>query len=179
MQGGAGPPFRNPPSFRRCWGRLRRIASRLHAASVDLGRRTHTPGRSPCFRRPLDFLELGAGPPWVQGGAGPPFRNPPLFGDVGGASGASLRVCTRRPWTWEDGLTHPGGALVSGDPWISWSWGQAPPGCKRGQGPLPEPPLGDASGGRPPFRNPPSFSGRLRRLRRIASRLGATLVESG
>ncbi|HKF77074.1 MAG TPA: hypothetical protein VKF59_13080, partial [Candidatus Dormibacteraeota bacterium] len=27
----------------------------------------------------------------VQGGAGPPFRNPPSVADVGGAFGASLR----------------------------------------------------------------------------------------
>src|SRR5262245_49383115 len=32
----------------------------------------------------------------MQGGAGPPFRNPPFVWDIGGASGASLRGSGRR-----------------------------------------------------------------------------------
>src|SRR5262245_39310880 len=44
-------------------------------------------------------MQGGAGPPFrnppsppVQGGAGPPFRNPPSVWDIGGACGTSLRV---------------------------------------------------------------------------------------
>src|SRR5205085_10475900 len=37
----------------------------------------------------------------MQGGAGPPFQNPPLVGDVGGAFGASLRA-------WMQGRAIPG-----------------------------------------------------------------------
>ena len=36
----------------------------------------------------------------------PPSGTPLLVGDVGGASGASLRVRSRRPGSREDGLTH-------------------------------------------------------------------------
>src|SRR2546430_6253577 len=42
----------------------------------------------------------------MQGGAGPPFRNPPSVRDVGSAFGASLRVRSRLLVTWEDQLTH-------------------------------------------------------------------------
>jgi hypothetical protein len=58
-QEGAGPLFRNSPSFLGCWGDLRSFASRLISASVDLGRCTHMPGRSPCFRRHPFLNPLG------------------------------------------------------------------------------------------------------------------------
>src|SRR5262245_45224175 len=44
--------------------------------------------------------------PRMQGGAGPPFRNSPVVWDIGGASGASLRVCGRRQGSREDGPTR-------------------------------------------------------------------------
>src|SRR5205085_6502433 len=68
------------------------------------GRGTQTPGRSPCFRTLRVSFHLIASwcrQAWVtdmkmQVGAGPPFPNPPLVGDVGGAFGASLRARTLR-----------------------------------------------------------------------------------
>src|SRR5437660_7315349 len=53
MQGGAGPPFRNPPSLRDLGSAF---GASLRACMLGLaisGRRTQTPGRSPCFRQHL------------------------------------------------------------------------------------------------------------------------------
>jgi FAD:protein FMN transferase len=73
----------------------------------------------------------------VQGGAGPPFRNPPSASDVGGASppheirtppprfrgdpgsGASLRDSLPGPRSREDALIRSGRALADGHP-LSW-----------------------------------------------------------
>src|SRR5207245_2522048 len=48
-----------------------------------------------------------------QGVAGPPFQNPPSVGDVGGATGASLRDWSRRRWSREDQLKHRAEPVLS------------------------------------------------------------------
>src|SRR5215472_16929036 len=50
-----------------------------------------------------------------QEGAGPLFQNSPSIRDVGGASGAALRVGRRRPRSREDGTHTRGGAHAYGD----------------------------------------------------------------
>src|SRR6266496_1607600 len=72
-QGGAGPPFRNPPTemvhdffwdVRGAFGASLRVSA---PGWCSCGSRTHTRGGAHAY-----------GEPWtVQGGAGPPFRNPP------------------------------------------------------------------------------------------------------
>src|SRR5437763_12500714 len=74
MQGGAGPPFRNPPSLRDLGSAF---GASLRAGMPGLaisGRRTQTPGRSPCFRATprLPLPPRGGG--WV-GGIRPPFTS--------------------------------------------------------------------------------------------------------
>src|SRR5437879_3465147 len=85
-KGGLRPPFRNPPLYLGCWGRLRRVASRPEPASGVSGRSTHTQGGAHDYGRPGIFL-TGASGDFV-----PPSGTPLLIRDVGGAFGASLRA---------------------------------------------------------------------------------------
>src|SRR5215472_8454930 len=80
---GGRPPLPELPLYPGCRGRLRRGPSGLRATSAIPGRRDSYTGRSPRLRRPL---------PRRQEGAGPLFQNSPSIRDVGGASGAALRV---------------------------------------------------------------------------------------
>src|SRR5262245_3558892 len=61
VQGGAGPPFRNPPSRLGHWGRLRRIPSGLGATSGVKGRRTQSLVRSTFLPAASLFLHLPGG----------------------------------------------------------------------------------------------------------------------
>src|SRR5712691_1986469 len=71
-----------------------------------------------------------------KGGRAPPSRTPPLFLDVGGACGASLRALVGGPRSWDHGLTHSGGALACRGVRflveVSWRPGDGPRSPARG-----------------------------------------------
>ena len=77
-------------------------------------------------------MQGGAGPPFrnppsppVQGGAGPPFRNPPSVWDIGGTFGASLRGCLWCLRRWDHGLIRSGQALACLAPLCLSSFGMS------------------------------------------------------
>src|SRR5437764_1936087 len=51
----------------------------------------------------------------MQGGAGPPFQNPPLFVILGAPSAPPFGPACSAWRSREDGFRRPGGALASGD----------------------------------------------------------------
>src|SRR5262249_54448626 len=103
LQGGAGPPFRNPPAIRDVLGAS---GASLRVRTRRLGGPGKTDSharRSRVLRPPPPLVRAG----WPRDGtcswsvslrapSAPPLRNPPAIRDVLGASGASLRVRTRR-----------------------------------------------------------------------------------
>src|SRR5215469_3312926 len=94
MQGEAGLPFRNPSSFRDLGGAF--------GASLRVCMGCRRRREDGLIRRAKPMLTLPLGE--VQGEAGLPFRNPSSFRDLGGAFGASLRVCLGCRRHREDGL---------------------------------------------------------------------------
>src|SRR5438034_1860724 len=100
MQVGTSSPFRNPPLEAGggrppppdpllLSGTLGAPSAHRFASGCNVwrsrGRPTHTLGPSPCLRRRMGSSQCS-----------PPFQNPPLVRDVGGAFGASLRARSRR-----------------------------------------------------------------------------------
>ena len=93
---------------------------------------------------PLWLLAGAVWPGGLQGGAGPPFRNPPSVRDVGAAFGAALRVLLQRPGTREDVLERPSKALASSHPPSSLPF--APQRAGRGRPAVTGPRLAAAAG---------------------------------
>src|SRR6516225_5264460 len=59
MQGGAGPPFRNPPSCLGHWGDLRSSPSGLQAASGDPGKIDSHTRAEPLLAATLELVRSG------------------------------------------------------------------------------------------------------------------------
>src|SRR5215469_7625749 len=78
----------------------------------------------------------------MQGGAGPPFRNPPSVWDLGGAFGASLRDYLGRPRRREDGLTRRAEPMLTLRPGPFIHWQADVTGVRRPEAWRPEAPAG-------------------------------------
>src|SRR5438270_2007655 len=93
MQVGAGPPFQNPPLVGDVVGAFGAALRAWEQGRAIPGRRTQTPGRSPCFRTlRVSFISL------LRGAAGMARRQvSPFVGAARWAARARHRLAPTRP----------------------------------------------------------------------------------